>query len=64
MVSKRITKDNSSQELQDYFVNSQEYRHYVISSYQQIYNNYVPSLKAVIPQLKKIKQELQNLINK
>ena len=63
-ISKRITKDNSSQELQDYFVNSQEYRHYVISSYQQIYNNYLPKLRTVIPQLKMIKQELQNSISK
>lgn len=63
-ISKNITKDNSSKELQEYFVNSQHYRHYVISSYQQIYNNYLPALKIVIPQLKKIKQELQNLINK
>ncbi len=57
-ISKNITKDNSSPELQDYFVNSQEYRHYVISSYQQIYNNYLPSLKIIIPQLKTIRQEL------
>ena len=62
-ISKRITKDNSSQELQDYFVNSQEYRHFVISGYQQIYNNYVPALKIGIPEMKKIKAELRLIIN-
>jgi len=63
-ISKRITKDNSSEELQDYFVNSQEYRHFVVSSYQQVYNNYVPALRIVIPELKKIRTELQMKIYK
>lgn len=63
-ISKKIMKDNSSQELQDYFVNSQEYRHYVISNYQQIYNNYLPALRIGIPEMKKIKAELKNKITK
>ena len=63
-ISKRITKDNSSPELQYFFVNSQEYRHYVISSYQQIYNNYLPSLRTGIPGLKEIRNELQLKIEK
>ncbi|MBT8258137.1 MAG: hypothetical protein KJO49_06665 [Bacteroidia bacterium] len=61
-ISKRITKDNSSPELQDYFVNSQEYRHNVIFMYQQIYNNYVRLLRIRIPQLKEIRKELQHAI--
>ena len=61
-ISKNIMKDNSSQELQDYFVNSQEYRHHVISNYQQIYNNYVPALRIGIPEMKKMKAELKNRI--
>jgi len=63
-ISKKITKDNSSKELQDYFVNSQQYRHYVISSYQKIYNTYVKGLKIAIPKLEKINKELQRIINK
>ncbi|RAJ13186.1 DUF6090 family protein [Olleya aquimaris] len=63
-INKRITKENSSQELQDYFVNSQEYRHNVIYSYQQVYNRYVPRLRRSIPQIKQIRNELQNAINK
>lgn len=61
-ISKKIMKDNSSQELQDYFVNSQEYRHFVISNYQQIYNNYLPALRIGIPEMKRIKTELKNKI--
>ncbi|MBT8299793.1 MAG: hypothetical protein KJO63_00535 [Maribacter sp.] len=63
-INKRITKDNSSEELQDYFVNSREYRHYVISSYQQIYNRYVPALEVQIPKLKNIRNELRLKIDK
>jgi len=63
-IGKRITKDNSSEELQYYFVNSQEYRHFVVSSYQQVYNNYVPALRIVIPELKKIRTDLQMKIYK
>ena len=63
-ISKRITKDNSGKELQDYFVNSQEYRHNVIYIYQLVYNNYVPLLRRTIPQIKEIRNELQNAINK
>lgn len=62
-ISKSINKDNSSPELQDYFVNSQEYRHNVIYLYQQIYNNYVRLLRIRIPQLEQIRIELQNAIN-
>jgi len=63
-ISKTITKDNSSEKLHDYFVNSQQYRHYVISQYNKIYNNYIPYLESVIPELEKIKEELQRTINK
>ena len=63
-ISKRITKDNSSKELQDYFVNSQEYRHYVVSNYQKIYNNYVPALEIALVELKAIKSAIEHKINK
>ncbi|APX99918.1 DUF6090 family protein [Lacinutrix venerupis] len=63
-ISKTITKDNSSKELQDYFVNSQEYRHYVISSYQKIYNAYLPNLEYGIVELKNIKKSINQRIDK
>lgn len=58
-MSKPINKDNSSAELQDYFVNSLEYRNFVISSHQKIYNNYVPGIKIAISELEKIREKLK-----
>ncbi|MEL0644764.1 DUF6090 family protein [Olleya sp. Ti.3.14] len=63
-ISKRITKDNSSEELQDYFVNSQEYRRYVISSYQKLYNAYLPNLQFGIVELKNIRAAILERIDK
>ncbi|PNW27034.1 DUF6090 family protein [Formosa algae] len=63
-ISKRITKDNSSKELQDYFVNSQEYRHYVISSYQKLYNSYLPNLQFGIVELENIRKSINERIDK
>lgn len=63
-ISKKVTKSNSSKDLQNYFVNSQEYRHYVISSYQVVYNYYVPFLKTKIPEMKSLRKKLQMKINK
>ena len=63
-ISKRITKDNSSEELQDYFVNSQEYRRYVISSYQKLYNAYLPNLQFGIVELQNIRAAIKERIDK
>ena len=63
-ISKRITKDNSSEELQDYFVNSQEYRRYVISSYQKLYNAYLPTLQFGIVELQNIRAAIKERIDK
>jgi hypothetical protein len=63
-ISKTIMQDNSSKELQDYFLNSKEYRHRVISGYQLIYNNYVNGLNLAIPRLKEIKEELKTVLEK
>jgi hypothetical protein len=63
-ISKRITKDNSSEELQDYFVNSQEYRRYVISSYQKLYNAYLPNLQFGIVEFKNIRAAILKRIDK
>ncbi|TYA59664.1 DUF6090 family protein [Formosa maritima] len=58
-MSKTIMQDNSSKELQDYFLYSPEYRHRVISCYQLFYVNYVSMLRGIIPVLKEITKELK-----
>jgi hypothetical protein len=63
-MGKTIMQDNSSKELQDYFLNSSEYRHRVISNYQLCYNNYVRMLKRIIPSLKEITEELKIILDK
>jgi hypothetical protein len=63
-MSKTIMQDNSSKELQDYFLNSTEYRHRVISGYQLIYANYVSGLKLSIDTLNTIKEELKVILKK
>ncbi len=63
-MSKNIMQNNSSKELQDYFLNSTEYRHRVIGNYQLIYVNYVGKLQDLIPALEKMKKDLKNSIDK
>ena len=63
-MSKTITQDNSSKELQDYFLYSSEYRHRVISNYQLLYVNYVRSLEIFIPILKEITEGLKIKLEK
>jgi hypothetical protein len=58
-MTKTIMKDNSSKELQDYFLKSMEYRNRVINSHWRIYNNYVPSLEYYIVELEEIRNELK-----
>lgn len=62
-MGKTIMKDNSSKELQNYFLTSIEYKHYVIFMYQQVYNNYYVGLKyskeALIDSKEKIKKKLK-----
>ncbi|MGB5647823.1 MAG: hypothetical protein WBM55_11945, partial [Muriicola sp.] len=59
-----IMQDNSSKELQDYFLNSSEYRHRVISNYQLLYVNYVTELKTSIEALNAITNELNIILEK
>ncbi|PTM11531.1 MAG: hypothetical protein DA407_01435 [Bacteroidetes bacterium] len=61
---KTIMKDNSSKELQDYFLTSMQYKHHMIQANQDIYNNYVPMIEYSIFTLKDIKEELQSLLDK
>jgi len=63
-MGKTIMQNNSSKELQDYFLYNSEYRHRVISSYQLFYVNYVSSLKILIPVLKEITEELKIKLEK
>ncbi len=63
-MGKTIMQDNNSKELQDYFLNSSEYRHRVISNYQLLYVNYVTQLKTSIKKLNAIKEELNLILEK
>ena len=63
-MSKKIMKDNSSKELQDYFLHSSEYRHRVISNYQLRYNNYVRFLDTSIPKLEAIAEDIKDKLGK
>ena len=58
-MSKTIMQDNSSKELQDYFLYSSEYRHRVISNYQLLYVNYITEVKYSIETLNEITEELE-----
>jgi hypothetical protein len=58
-MGKTIMKDNSSKELQDYFLNNPEYRNYVIRGNQIVYNNYVVFLEMILPRLQKLRNELK-----
>ena len=57
--SKRITKDNSSKELQDYFLASMEYKNRVFLFYQLLYNNYYTGLENSVSSLKNIEEQLK-----
>ena len=63
-MSKTIMQDNSSKELQDYFLFSREYRHRVIDNYQLRYINYLGTLKQLIPALEIMKEDLNKIIAK
>lgn len=53
-------KDNTSKELQNYFLKNREYRNFVISRYELVYEYYLPSLKHEIKKLEEIKIALEN----
>ena len=61
---KTIMRNNTSKELQDYFLTSMEYKHRVIQANQYIYNNYVPLIEYSILTLKDIKNEMQSMLGK
>ena len=63
-MSKTIMQNNSSTELQDYFLNSRDYRHRVINNYNLRYINYVPSIKLSIETLNDITEELKLVLDK
>jgi len=58
-MSKTITKDNSSKELQDYFLASMEYNYRVFYFYQLLYNNYYRGLDSSVYSLKNIEEQLK-----
>jgi hypothetical protein len=62
-MGKTIMKDNSSKELQDYFLYSMEYKHRVIYFYQLLYNNYYKGIATSISSLNSIKKQIESRIN-
>jgi hypothetical protein len=61
-INKTIMKDNSSPELQAYFIKNIEYRNRVIFMYQLLFNNYIPSLEYGINYLTDLKSEIENIL--
>ena len=57
-------QNNSSAALQDYFLNSKEYRYHVINNYNSRYSNYVISIKMSIEALNEITEELKLVLGK
>lgn len=60
-ISKKITKDNSSEELQSYFLTNSEYRNEVTNAYLVIYGNYVNYLEFFIPILENLRTQLKRI---
>ena len=58
-ISKIIMKDNSSKELQNYFLTSMEYKNRVASGYNRVFNNYIPNLKFYISRLERTRNDLK-----
>lgn len=63
-ISKTIMKENSSPELQDYFINGNDYRNRVIYAYQQLYNggNYIPTTNRFIAQLTELEVDVEKFL--
>ena len=61
-MSKTIMKDNSSKELQNYFLHSMEYKHSVFYFYQLLYVNYYDGLQTSKNALIKIKEKIKDKI--
>ena len=58
-ISKTIMKDNSSKELQNYFLTSMEYKNRIAGGYNRVFNNYIPNLKFYISRLEKTRTDLK-----
>jgi hypothetical protein len=57
--SKTIMQDNSSKELQDYFLYSMEYKNDIFYQYQLLYNNYHVGIARSLSSLENIKDQIQ-----
>lgn len=57
-----ITQDVGSKELHDYFLTNPTYRNRIVFMYNQVYNQYVPSLNALIESLTKMQAEIGKII--
>ena len=63
-INNTITQDVGSKELHDYFLTDSTYRNRVVFIYDQVYNNYVFSLNALIKSLTTFKEEIKEILKK
>jgi hypothetical protein len=63
-ISNTITQDVGSKELHDYFLIDSTYRNRVVFVYDQVYNNYVLSLNALIKSLTTFREEINEILKK
>jgi len=63
-INNTITRDVGSKELHDYFLTNPTYRNRVVFVYDQVYNNYLRSLNALIKGLTTFREEISEILKK
>ena len=63
-INKTIMENNSSPELQNYFLRGIDYKNRVINVYQQLFNgrNYIPLVDTYIERLTDLKLEIKEVL--
>lgn len=61
-INNPITQNLGDQEMHNYFLTNSNYRNRVVFIYDQVYNNYVLTVKALIKSLTKFKQQISEII--
>jgi len=61
-INNTIKQDVGNKKLLDYFLSNPTYRNRIVFMYNQVYNNYVPTLNALIKSLTKMQSEIDVII--
>ena len=61
-INNTIKQDIGNKKLLDYFLSNPTYRNRIVFMYNQVYNNYVPTLNALIKSLTKMQSEIDVII--